>query len=173
MCGDGYERGHSCIDVDSLLRSQNDEAMERIAELLRMSSDSARALVGDGWFIGPEVTREPLPDGTEGRLAWFSSGATVEVLLALPTVHGGAASVFVPKITWHGPGDPVLTAGRLVATGPVDDGLDRWLPEALADARRRRRRTFRRCRECGEPAAPEEREGDICHGCMELDGVVY
>lgn len=78
---------------------------------------------------------------------------------------------------WEGPGTPVAFARPEVVVAwaefdSSDDGSAR-LVDALADSRAIRRRTFRHCSRCGTSTPPEHRAGQLCHSCMEADGVVF
>ena len=81
----------------------------------------------------------------------------------------GSGIVAVPAVRWFGQ-QPRVTLGRYVEIARVDtEDFDL----ALADAVRRRKKSFVRCSHCGTKVLPEYRDGRKCHSCMEADGTVF
>lgn len=89
---------------------------------------------------------------------------------ALVRVDGGFLEVAPFAIRWEGHEPRVhWREDAVIARVPADTDLTPILEEAKS----KRLRSFRRCTGCGVLTAPEHREGQECHGCMERRGVVF
>ncbi|MGY1771962.1 hypothetical protein [Blastococcus sp. SYSU D00813] len=130
---------------------------QALADALRVSWPTVLRALGAGW------RREDA--GPDSGLEWFTSGQPAQLSIG---VHGGGFVLARPMVDW-GPRQDVYPPG--------EHRLSRedlqWFPSEVTrvaeDIASRRRRSFRWCRTCRRPAAPEAFHGAemTCTACLE------
>ena len=114
---------------------------------------------------------------TDVARAWYLTSETDGVPLVILGLSEELVLVGPAYVRWEDPARPSLSVEevRVLPRHAVDEGLpsESVLDAAVREAVTKRRRRFRRCRECDRMTAPESREGSLCHSCMEDQGVVF
>ena len=88
--------------------------------------------------------------------------------------HVTSAFVVVAEVayTWRGSHELCIDPVPM-ATRRTQDATKEWLLESIEEAKKRRQESYISCDECGKVFPPESGMGEICHGCMEKNGVVF
>lgn len=143
-------------------RMENSTAGTRqLADRLGLPVSELVEVLGAGWFAFSNPSGE----------AWFMAGDPPRSMVR---VTAEDVRVAMPRGRWAGPGE--------LTYEPVDEQRFSWsnldlrqIAVAVRVAEQRRRRSFRYCRYCRDPIAPEHRfEPNICQGCASTWlGVVY
>lgn len=130
-----------------------------LADLLGLSLGQTVEALGSGW--------EPcLPAQASEGSAWFAAGDPVQVMVGVDAEQVLVACPAEPTgaSTSHPTGQ--LTLEVLGRRPWWDPGLVAWLCRTVAEAQRRRRRSFRYCRYCRMLTPPEQRHSQyVCQGC--------
>jgi hypothetical protein len=94
----------------------------------------------------------------------IDDGGEEDVCLLITAEH---LELRLPSIEWtcgaYGPARTSVLWKRVKWEGLSDERLD----DLLRTARRARGAQFRKCRFCGGRFPPEQRHGNVCHGCAE------
>lgn len=89
---------------------------------------------------------------------------------SLPLSQPAGVGLFVRKISWNGPHEPVEQWVR-IAEFPADP--DPALVRQSILRALKQKACFKSCRVCGEKNPSGWMEGNTCHACMEKEGVIF
>lgn len=170
------------VDDDDADGSVAQDAIDDLAARLGWEPRDLADVIGAGWRLSGHAPAHDFDADPSGGLdpddlvpldvtPWHVAGDPPQLMVRV-FAHG----VFLarPEGVWtggthgleHQPGLPVYV--------PVDELADRGA-EVVREIVAARRRSFRWCRYCRRPQAPETRmEPDVCHGCASAwHGVVF
>ena len=102
-------------------------------------------------------------------MAAVDAGAKVQAV-----VHVTCEYVVIAEMSYAWEGSHNLCLDPIpFATRRMKDATKEWLVENLAAAEKRRQESYIACCDCGKVYPPEHRFDEICHRCMENDGVKF
>ena len=126
-------------------------------------------VVGTGWEPVAPADNDGYVDLDQPQ--WYVAGEPAQVMLGVSREPAGQVLVARPSGVWR---SWMLTYEPQLPTS-IYLGDVAALQSRLAEVATSRRRSFRWCRYCRTPAAPEHRtEVDVCSGCAtDVQGVVF
>ena len=85
-------------------------------------------------------------------------------------LQGDPILIQVARIEWHGPHKPLTfwDTFKELPKESSDDDIQKVVKELL-----KRKKYFKRCKICSEIKLTGHLNGDVCHSCMEKDGIVF
>ena len=85
-------------------------------------------------------------------------------------LEGDPIVIQVARIEWHGPHDPCTfwDTFKELPKESTDDDIQKVIDKLMKS-----RKYFKKCKACSEIKLAGHLNGDICHSCMEEDGIIF
>ena len=85
-------------------------------------------------------------------------------------LQGDTIEIKVARLRWDGPHRPIASweTYKYLPKDSSDDDIQKVIKELLS-----RKKYFKKCKVCSEVKLAGHFNWDVCHSCMEKDGVVF